>query len=117
MISKELLKEVLDIEGVVLEIAVIGNLLRWADTSNYVSARKINIHELAHKCKEWANSKGYMIKSTTNGTAQYKGFASVSYTEKRLGDTLKNFGLVSTEVEAIFKACEWILKQKEKNEK
>ena len=57
MINKELLKEVLDIEGQVLEIAVIGNLLRWADTSNYESPRKINIHHLAFLTRDYLKTK------------------------------------------------------------
>ena len=70
--SKELLSEVLkielackkDIPNEIIrfdpeanEIAYFIKSMRWGDV-----AKRINIYELAHKCKEWALSEGYIIE-------------------------------------------------------
>ena len=70
MISKELLNKVLNIEIVSYQMKQ-KNILAYE--YNKVSKnqwsgktfcnRSINIYELAHKCKEWALSKGYIINS------------------------------------------------------
>ena len=68
----------------------------------------INVHELAHKCKEWAALKDYEIYSLD-------GFAGMN---PQGGDGGSSYFLDEfhgeSEVEAIFKACQWILDNKEK---
>lgn len=67
----------------------------------------INIHELAHKCKEWANKKGFILKSST---LEY--FADCDIKTINNNDYEPNpYMTDKTESEAIFKACEWILKE------
>lgn len=58
-ISKELLSEVLKVNVTYTE-KLIGNTLGFK-TNNVDFTHLINIYELAHKCKEWALTKGYVI--------------------------------------------------------
>ena len=108
MISKELLSNVLDedINGV---FYYGDNLLYFEHfhKNHYVESHT-NIHELAHKCKEWAFSRGYEILSYTSKDGG-------CYVEKDTRGTIdtvhEELDLNQTEAEAIFKACEWILEQ------
>ncbi len=88
-----------------------------------IATFSINIHELAHKCKEWAIKQdyGYIINSCTKHTF---GYAQVEWYEKNHKDkhgTYREHTFYSewfkagnnSEPEAIFKACEWILKEKD----
>ena len=95
MITKELLSEVL---GVYKIIEPYGNILVWEWDKSYSNNNcSINIYELAHKCKEWALQYDYTILSS-------KGYATIS------GKVFYD----KTEPEAIFKACQWILENKDK---
>ena len=81
---------------------------------NYHS--EINIHELAHKCKEWAFDKGYIIEVGVHPTIK-KDRSDRDYFYKITTDrgqilVSKFDEIIKTEPEAIFKACEWILKEK-----
>lgn len=68
----------------------------------------INIHDLANKCKEWANEEGYSIATRL---MTYKWFIDLyRYESKKPKE--KDFEMFDTEPEAIFKACEWILENK-----
>ncbi len=67
----------------------------------------INIHELAFMCKEWAFDKGYSIDSY-----RLKGMLKPRYKcGILLPDKWHMLKECDTEPEAIFKACEWILKE------
>lgn len=110
MISKELLSEVLNEEVDVIDIrtsiddySIPENEIRYypALATGYAS---INIYELAYKCKDWALSKGYILQSW------YKNCICINITD----DFNKNSYYGDSEVEAIFKACEWILDNEEK---
>ena len=103
MISKELLSAVL---GLHCGIKSIKNseVIYWFDCIGEIREHSINIYELAHKCKEWA--------------IKYSGWTLQSYTNERgsgvcrikVGDGQEiNKLIASSEPEAIFKACEWIL--------
>ena len=73
---------------------------------------KINIYELAHKCKEWAFSKGYEVNCQR--TLGYENWVVEVVSEEEYVEFIKDD--VPTEPEAIFAACEWVLEnQKEKN--
>lgn len=70
------------------------------------SPHNINIYELAYKCKEWALNNGYEIYSKQDG------FCGIGLSG---GD---DYGVywdyvfyADAEIEAIFKACEWIRKE------
>lgn len=128
MISKELLSEVMgcaisnsvDVHGITRVIGIEdepdGTFLTFGYQS-YESSRKryINIYELAHKCKEWASELEFEISSCT-----YK--ATVEYNCRQDEDDDRRLFWKSdyetfssdTEPEAIFKACQWILDNKDK---
>ena len=70
----------------------------------------INKYELAHLCKQWALKQGYYFSTYSFN------FDSNTEQEHRIrlliGNDVVYFGddsSMETEVEAIFKACQWIL--------
>ena len=114
MINKELLSKVLDNEVPyqvkVHKIIIKNNSLNYFYNSKdsggglFEANEYINIYEFAHKCKEWA--------------IKYSGWTFQSYTNERgygicrikVGDGQEvNKLIASSEPEAIFKACQWIL--------
>ena len=120
MISKELLSEVMP-EWMAIESSgkytdeygfdAIEFTLSFNDAlgGKSLSYGKINIHELAHKCKEWANIQ--------NG--KYWWVKSHIVTDMRSEATVETYGSVNkktfeapTEPEAVFNACQWILDNK-----
>ena len=125
LISKELLSDVLGVEVVRIGEFNGSNLqvqiehLEYADYYEIAFKRKndwfstINIHELAHKCKEWAlkNSIRLTVVMNKKITIVYiKSFPRDSSKEM----SGKDFPMpikAETEPEAIFKACEWAREQ------
>ena len=84
---------------------------------NYITHDKINIYELAHLCKEWAVN----LSPNKHALSSYPRWGDIRNYKKTNGSYYICQHLVSgvqfeaeTEPEAIFKACEWILKQVEK---
>lgn len=83
--------------------------------------RFMTIYEFAFKCKEWASKKEYQIISGLSDEQAYrkeheKAYSKVLWCE---GDDIhreyKDMIFVShSEQQAIFDACEWILKEKNK---
>lgn len=113
MISKKLLKNVLYGESID-NISIISNDITF-EYSHYVNGvfqyrRKtdINIYELAHKCKEWALSKGYIINS---GATTSNDWSSTIYKVIKENPYIKELSHTwgQSENEAIFRACQWIL--------
>ena len=122
MISKELLSEVLGIK--VVEIyKEKGEIYRYRRYKEEIDGCHIhNIYELAHMCKEWAikqsSNNNFFVLEISSGALTSNVYCFVEY---RLYDEYsrnggKDFKYVvtdlKTEPEAIFKACEWILKDK-----
>lgn len=114
MISKELLSEVLGCDCSSVYFEDTYNLIHyeyqydvtWSEYIQY-SKNVINIYELAHKCKELALKLDYKLSSSmTDGR----------YDECVLRICMGNELLfeASTEPEVIFKACQWILDNKDK---
>ena len=104
IISKELLSEVLGFS--IDNCWNDGNLIVWKEDG----MSEINVFELAHKCKEWAKSKDFDI---------YSGYDSdivdgmYFCTIDRYDISIIRFAEYSySEVEAIFKACQWLLENK-----
>ena len=112
--SKELLSAVLSED--IASVDVVGNAVRYT-VLNYVAEEdgeltyidlgtNINIYELMHLMKVWAIKQGYKLTSAiTDG----------KYDECTITAGMgfnKQFE-AQTEYEAIFQACEWILKQGE----
>ena len=118
MISTELLSEVLcvhvrddwyfDCEILVYTYDKILGL-----NENYKA--EINIYELAHKCKEWALSEGYIIEVGVHPTIK-KDRSDRDYFYKITTDRgqrlISNLvEIIKTEPEAVFRACELVLEQ------
>ena len=99
MISKELLSEVLGINITHTSMCKGDNDLFFVEEKG---GRYINIYELAHKCKEWALSKGYQFKVyfQTNGIEEWQ-----------LGKC--GYGWDLGRFENCIQACELILNNKE----
>ena len=117
MISKELLSEVLGYEPFkidkIKQVNGVGIVLVLLNQDGTVRSYQ-NIYELAHKCKEWALNKGYVIESLTNRSCimgdNYEYFAEAKI-HKETNSMCQNTIDADTEIEAIFKACEWVRKE------
>jgi len=112
MISNKLLSKVLKTELMgyeVLESALDKHNLYHINyyIKGMTKGYFINIYELAHKCKEWARDIGFTFKIEFSK----RGVSLMFY-----GDIKNPYNVADTEPEAIFKACEWILKQEPKND-
>jgi hypothetical protein len=114
MITKKLLSEVLQME--VLETEVEDNILIYLTPyKNFQNKNEINIYELAHKCKEWAILLGYELHSKIECTKE--GMCDIQLFTSEPGFTSRNtvaFRYGDAEPEAIFRACQWILENKDK---
>lgn len=114
MISKELLSEVLGRDILYCDMSTINtnqiDYIMEFDKSEYHENRTINIYELAHKCKEWATSQGFIV--LTYGEAYYNVDVHYHSNKSKFGH-LAFSDTAQEEPEAIFKACAWILNNKE----
>ena len=106
MISKELLREVLGEDR-----ATSCNKLEMETDNSFLVVDDwitINIYELAHKCKEWAYKRGFLYWYENS-----RLFIKIMYSCKvdfvlDIGEYKKPF-----EIDIDFKACQWILDNKE----
>lgn len=78
----------------------------WQTDNVGIGVAYCNIHELAHKCKEWAKGKGFQILSGVDNANTYR--ADVYYTDFLVTDFE---AIENTEPEAIFKCAKWIQKE------
>ena len=107
-ISKKLISEVLKIPlDVINEVYFDKTHLLVRKSNNRIEEH--NIYEFAFKCKEWALKKGYMMKIENHYSDSIviqirKNTSKSSYIEP----WKKTF---KSEIEAIIKACEWILER------
>ena len=105
-ISNELLSNVLSME-------VYSNSLSFDSIIIEFSLpleQKVSLYKFAFLCKEWALTKGYKIQSQLN--SENKGHSHISKISEN--EWAKGF-FKDTEVEAIIKACEWVLKEINEN--
>jgi hypothetical protein len=113
IISKELLSEVLGIE--ITRIKVKGNILEYNHDFTGYCEDDINIHELAHKCKEWAwgfrNEFRFNLNPAISGEENSKVYIVQLFSSKHTRKLIHGVQ-ADTEPEAIFKACQWILENK-----
>lgn len=125
MITKELLSEMLGCE--IRSIIVDKNMIKYYGEVHLINEpASINIYELAHKCKEWAfETDGIQIihaRKYGYGVGVVKYFSSIEvYNGHYLYDPSDELGTstqvsfeTETEPEAIFKACQWILDNRDK---
>lgn len=114
--TKELLSEVLG-------CFEIENIKQIDSTINYMEAifepsgqydrlwfdKSINIHELAHKCKEWAWEEGFIIEVFPFGYTVYGKYEDISQRYALTNEEKEDKKPYKPEI--TFKACEWIRKQ------
>ena len=112
-ISKELLSEVLGftvVERYIEDTVSFGLQIAYKDTDDEWAY--INIYELANKCKEWALSKDYYLRAE-QGINYYDNLQWTCFLNINMDDGAEYIDYWnSTEPEAIFKACQWILENK-----
>ena len=118
-ISKELLSEVLKMEVVKHSLLNKSNKsfnVTYMQSEDSLKANwmPVNVYEFAFKCKDWAFSKGYIVSSGLTPVlgVNKDGWAEVFSSSFPLDGKLRTFKQLS-EPEAVFKACEWILKEQE----
>ncbi len=106
-VSKELIEEVMKDKGTFETININKNeLSTFGVLGHHIFS--INIYEFAFiKCKEWAFKNKYKIQSQINESN--KGHSHIT---KKNDDCWAKGFFENTEIEAIIKACEWILKNK-----
>ena len=115
-ISKELLSEVLNV-NVQTELqeddfCSDNTLIYWEFDDYHNDYKNINIYELAHKCKEWA-IKQHKIDLITLELDKNEKTISCSILYGEIHPNMKMYYFnADTEIEAIFKACQWILDNK-----
>jgi len=105
MISKKLLSEVLNKRC--SKVGMFGSIYieyTWMSSPYYVDS-KINIYELAHKCKKWAYDKGWLLQVRTG---KKLSVIDIFNSENRELFIRKQVSC-NTEPEAIFKALKWIV--------
>ncbi len=111
IISKELISEVLGADAYSAS-KWIDNKIAYSTimkTKDKMKDNFINIHELAHKCKEWAYDKGYDIGEEATRIEIYdRNECKIIHYETKL----KPFN-----PENIFKASQWILDKIESEKK
>ncbi len=111
MISKKLLSKVLDLDIYKCQFAN-PRVTAYFESAEQKKPMFINIYELANKCKLWAFNQKFPYCITSRIIDDGKGMWEA--------ETGYGFGVPSSvdfiadsEPEAIFKACEWILKEQE----
>ena len=107
MTSKELLSAVYPIDEtteIYVGVQESTGRVMWFGKEYNDCRSEIDIHRVAHKCKEWALSKNYILQSSIEIDC---GYCEISYII--LNQVKKVLITAESEPEAVFKACEWIL--------
>ena len=123
-VSKELLSEVLNLK--VVSHGLLNKLNNSFDITYmppeddpYTRSMPIDINDFFFDCKEWAMSKGYQIISGPSDEPAYrrrdeKAYAKINYySEDEIGNREYKdmYFMANTEIEAVIKASEYILKE------
>ena len=120
IISKELLSAVMGVNNVEIGRDLDNRLEYYYNDGVDNIHNIINIHELAHKCKEWACKKrGFVISCNISRVDNYDWILDIEHLDFTIEvpEILDNYTF-NTEPEAILKACQWILEsKKDKNDK
>lgn len=128
MISKELLSEVLQ-SSKYLTIKRTGNIVDILDIDeenslNYSLEKqiflggrnknvvhRINVHELAHRCKEWALRMGFSIETKLSGVEIIR--QSTGVIEAVIQNMSQHDSFIPYDPFYDIKACQWILDNKD----
>ena len=129
MLSKELLKEVINkhveyikVDGDFIvydeQIQIFGGEATGEESTFPTHYSKINIYQLAHKCKEWLWEKHRteLYEEGFRLYIEYKG-KSIFFRpdlDFENNSVVKVDIIIPYDVRLIFKACEWILEQTNK---
>ena len=103
MITNEVLSAVLNLKKC-RDIELLDSSLHYC--FNKIDCSFINIHELAHKCKEWLYTNS-MYEVIVNGTDVYLDSSDSLLAEGGFYYDMKF--TADTEPEAVFKAAQWVL--------
>ena len=115
-ISKELLSAVYPIDETTetyVGIQESTGRVMWFGKEYNDCRSEIDIHRVAHKCKEWAATKGYVLFSKTRLSSSLASCYFDTIGRHDYEDDFHNDFRAETEPDAIFKACEWIRKKLE----
>ena len=112
IVSKELVNEVLGYK--VKDIKFDKNAIKYKALNGVKWERifrSINIHELAHKCKEWIANRypRFSIKWDIGYVKNSNETVKVWLYNKCIGEDRQEY-------KAIFKACQWILENEIRDE-
>ena len=117
MISKELLSEIFMYKVTQIHNIDAENNIHFngGNEARYpyflIKPITINIYELANKCKEWAFKQGYELFSRILSNDHQPVGNCVVYRVEADPEESLCITNADTEPEAIFKACEWVIKQ------
>jgi len=119
VVNNELLSVVLDVSSgwFIDNITISGSqvIIDYGKHDGDFDKDVFNIYELTHKCKEWALSNVEQLVWDSNTTSLYLNKFSCDITSEG-GFYYDTKFEATTELEAIFKACEWILQQTDQKE-
>jgi len=113
-ISKELLSKVLDKKITSITVNGVNVFYENKASKEINNTGGINIHELAHKCKEWVKNI-----NNPNGDGKFNLQSGVSLRSCDchifINNTFCQIFEAKTETEAIFKASQWMLDNQKSN--
>ena len=127
-VSKELLSEVLNLK--VVSHGLLNKLNNSFDITympleddQYTRSMPIDINDFFFMCKEWAMNKGYQIISGLSDEPAYRNQDEKAYAQLRYyiedengnGEYEDKYFMANTEIEAVVKASEYILKEINEN--
>jgi len=119
MISKELLSEVFGFNISYISNDILRTVFFHQQCEQGLYEHEINIYELAHKCKEWAWSQKAIITLLTRNENGFKCILEHRFNMDFDGELFlynENNNCVEISAsEAVFKACQWILDNKEQH--
>ena len=104
MISRELISRVLNLNITLVDTKYSETTKRIRYVTSDNNDYYIDVYNLAHKCKEWALKNDCQLLSCIKESNSLCDIYSNTY-------NCKFTHYADTEAEAIFKACQWVLKQ------
>jgi hypothetical protein len=113
MISKELLSRVLELNIILVDTKYTETTKRIRYVTSDNNDYYIDVYNLAHKCKEWAFEKGYELRTSIRGIIDVYDHIYIHKEDGLTGEFIDCRQEADTEVEAIFKACQWVSDNKE----
>ena len=112
-INKELMSAVLGHNDICNERIIQNKLLYMCKNDGMWDYEyEYNIYEFAFKCKEWAKNKEHIIHSSPTQKIEHTAIVQSFDINKFYYGQNQFYAL--TEVEAIIKACEWLLNEVDK---